>query len=107
MVHRFGAEARRRAGPIIQRVTTNDSARTQAFITRWVAASGSERANYQLFVTELCDLLGTPKPDPASDDTRDNAYVFERRVRPVEAPHPADPRSARGTRPGAGCGRLG
>ena len=25
-------------------------------------------------------MLGTPKPDPASDDTRDNAYVFERRV---------------------------
>ena len=59
---------------------THDTARTKAFITRWSAASGSERANYQLFVTELCDLLGTPKPDPASDDTRDNAYVFERRV---------------------------
>ncbi len=53
---------------------------TTAFITRWQAASGSERANYQLFVTELCDLLGAPKPDPARDDTRDNAYVFERRV---------------------------
>ena len=66
------------AGPIIPRVT--DTARTDAFITRWSAASGSERANYQLFVTELCDLLGTPKPDPASIDTRDNAYVFERRV---------------------------
>ncbi len=51
-----------------------------AFIARWRAASGSERANYQLFVTELCELLGTPKPDPARDDTRDNAYVFERRV---------------------------
>ena len=59
---------------------THDTARTKAFITRWSAASGSERANYQLFVTELCELLGTPKPDPASDDTRDNAYVFERRV---------------------------
>ena len=53
---------------------------TAAFIARWSAASGSERANYQLFVTELCELLGTPKPDPARDDTRDNAYVFERRV---------------------------
>ena len=57
-----------------------DTARTAAFITRWSAASGSERANYQLFVTELCDLLGTPKPDPASIESRDNAYVFERRV---------------------------
>ena len=53
---------------------------TATFIARWSAASGSERANYQLFVTELCELLGTPKPDPARDDTRDNAYVFERRV---------------------------
>ena len=62
----------------------NDAARTSqqttAFITRWAAASGSERANHQLFVTELCELLGVPKPDPARDDTRDNAYVFERRV---------------------------
>jgi hypothetical protein len=40
----------------------------------------SERANYQLFITELCALLGVPLPDPARDDTRDNAYVFERRV---------------------------
>ena len=54
------------------------------FITRWSAASGSERANYQLFLTELCQLLDLPRPDPASDDTRDNAYVFERRV---DMPH--------------------
>jgi|GEM_PF-628426 len=51
-----------------------------AFITRWRAASGTERANYQLFLTELSELLGLPRPDPASDDTRDNTYVFERRV---------------------------
>lgn len=51
-----------------------------AFIARWQHAGGSERANYQLFLTELCELLGLPRPDPAGDDTRDNAYVFERRV---------------------------
>jgi len=50
------------------------------FIERWRGATGSERANYQLFVTGLCDLLELPLPEPASDDTRDNAYVFERRV---------------------------
>lgn len=60
--------------------TPATTATVDAFIARWRAASGSERANYQLFVGELCELLGTPKPDPASDDTRDNAYVFERRV---------------------------
>jgi hypothetical protein len=59
-----------------------DASPTQlaAFHTRWQAAGGSERANYQLFITELCALLGVPLPDPARDDTRDNAYVFERRV---------------------------
>jgi len=51
-----------------------------AFIERWSKAGGSERANYQLFLTELCALLGLPTPDPASGDNRDNAYVFERRV---------------------------
>lgn len=54
--------------------------RVEAFIARWTKAGGSERANYQLFLTELTEVLDLPKPDPASDDTRDNAYVFERRV---------------------------
>jgi hypothetical protein len=50
------------------------------FIARWQSAGGSERANYQLFITELCVLLELPKPEPAQADARDNAYVFERRV---------------------------
>jgi len=49
------------------------------FIARWQAAGGSERANYQLFITELCELLALPKPEPAQAEARDNAYVFERR----------------------------
>ncbi|MDP3610814.1 MAG: class I SAM-dependent DNA methyltransferase, partial [Rubrivivax sp.] len=57
-----------------------DTQATEAFIHRWSKASGSERANCQLFVAELCALLDLPGPDPASEDTRDNAYVFERRV---------------------------
>ncbi|WP_323846007.1 class I SAM-dependent DNA methyltransferase [Microbulbifer magnicolonia] len=52
----------------------------EIFIQRWRNAGGSERANYQLFLTELCELLDLPRPDPAGDDTRDNTYVFERRV---------------------------
>ena len=52
----------------------------ETFIQRWSKAGGSERANYQLFLTELCALLELPQPEPAGDDTRDNAYVFERRV---------------------------
>ncbi|MCK6388778.1 MAG: class I SAM-dependent DNA methyltransferase, partial [Zoogloea sp.] len=54
--------------------------RIDAFLERWSKAGGSERANYQLFLTELCTLLDLPTPDPASRDSRDNAYVFERRV---------------------------
>ena len=52
----------------------------EAFIARWQDVGGSERANYQLFVADLCTLLGAPTPDPAREDTRDNAYVFERRI---------------------------
>ena len=56
-----------------------------AFIDRWRDAGGSERANYQLFLTELCEVLDLPRPDPADAETgtstADNAYVFERRVR--------------------------
>ncbi len=50
------------------------------FITRWSASSAHERANYALFLSELCDLLGVPRPNPAVADDRDNAYVFERAV---------------------------
>ncbi len=57
-----------------------DPALIGAFIARWSAATGSERANYQLFLTEICALLGLPRPDPAREDTQDNAYCFERRV---------------------------
>jgi len=51
-----------------------------AFIARWSASGAHERANYQLFVTELCDLLDLPRPDPATPDPEANRYVFERAV---------------------------
>jgi hypothetical protein len=51
-----------------------------AFIARWRDASGSERANYQLFLTELTEALDLPRPQPATGQARDDAYVFERRV---------------------------
>ena len=52
----------------------------EAFIKRWQGADGSELANAQSFTRELCELLDVSVPDPARQDTRDNAYVFERRV---------------------------
>jgi hypothetical protein len=56
------------------------SSAIEDFITRWRGADGSELANAQSFTRELCEMLGVPVPDPARADTRDNAYVFERRV---------------------------
>lgn len=52
-----------------------------AFIARWTSSGGSERANYQLFLTELCRVLDLPQPEPASSNTEENAYVFERLVK--------------------------
>jgi len=54
--------------------------RIEAFIARWAASGASERANYQLFLTELCELLDVPRPDPATSDNAQNGYVFERTV---------------------------
>ena len=52
----------------------------QGFIERWRASGASERSNYQLFLAQLCDVLDVPQPDPAKEETAENAYVFERRV---------------------------
>ncbi|MGD9747195.1 MAG: class I SAM-dependent DNA methyltransferase [Verrucomicrobiales bacterium] len=52
----------------------------EAFLARWSASGGHERANYQLFLAELCDLLDVPRPDPARPENAANAYVFERSV---------------------------
>lgn len=51
-----------------------------AFITRWENSGAAERANYALFLSELCILLGLASPDPTSPDHSQNAYVFERAV---------------------------
>ncbi|MFZ4395670.1 MAG: type IIL restriction-modification enzyme MmeI, partial [Kiritimatiellia bacterium] len=51
-----------------------------AFIARWQKSGAAERANYQIFLSELCDVLGVPRPDPTTPDDEANAYVFERPV---------------------------
>lgn len=54
----------------------------EAFIAKWQGVEGGqERANYALFLTELCDVLGEPHPDGASATHSGNDYVFERVVR--------------------------
>jgi hypothetical protein len=50
------------------------------FIAKWAPAGGNERANTQLFLTDLCQLLGVEAPRPTLSDTAQNDYVFERHV---------------------------
>jgi hypothetical protein len=50
----------------------------QAFIARWSASGSAERANKDAFLLELCDLLGVPRPDPATGDPEADQYVFEK-----------------------------
>jgi hypothetical protein len=53
-----------------------------AFIARWQGREGGqERANYALFLSELCDVIGVKRPEPASACTKDNDYVIERAVK--------------------------
>lgn len=41
----------------------------EKFIERWADGDGGqERANYALFLSELCDVLDVPRPDQASHD---------------------------------------
>lgn len=61
--------------------TTKPAVEIDAFIARWADGDGGqERANYVLFLAELCDVLGVPRPDQASHHASTNAYVFERAV---------------------------
>jgi hypothetical protein len=50
------------------------------FEARWRPAGGAERANYSLFLAELCDLIGVPHPDATTHNPTQDAYVFERTV---------------------------
>ncbi len=53
----------------------------ETFIKRWEEnTGGAERANFPLFMNELCEILDLPRPDPARTDTENNAYVYERAV---------------------------
>ena len=55
----------------------------EAFIARWDGTAMAERANAQPFLSELCDVLGVPRPDPAQGGI--GPYRFERNVTHHEA----------------------
>ena len=52
------------------------------FIDRWKRSGGAEIANSQSFLKELCELIGTPQPEPtiSDDDDEQNTYVFEKTI---------------------------
>jgi len=50
------------------------------FIARWAASEGAERANFQPFALELCDVLGVERPHASVSDAERNPYAFERSV---------------------------
>ncbi|RZL83823.1 MAG: hypothetical protein EOP66_03455 [Sphingomonas sp.] len=53
----------------------------ERFIARWLAnEGGAERANFPLFLTELCALIDLPQPEPGAASHHRNDYVFERAV---------------------------
>ncbi|MGB8841737.1 MAG: DNA methyltransferase [Aliidongia sp.] len=55
--------------------------RIEAFIARWQGREGGqERANYAMFLSELCAALDLDPPEPADATRERNNYVFERAV---------------------------
>ena len=52
------------------------------FVERWSGlVGGAERADYQMFLSELCDALGLDRPNPAGAAAPGPAYRFEHPVR--------------------------
>jgi hypothetical protein len=48
------------------------------FVARWAASSGAERANKDSFLSELCDVLAVPRPEPTTGDPEKDRYCFEK-----------------------------
>jgi hypothetical protein len=58
----------------------NSSNTVSEFIERWQKSGAAERANYQIFLSELCDVLDVSRPAPTQANDEHNIYVFERTV---------------------------
>lgn len=55
------------------------------FIKEWDGVAGSERSNAQIFVNDLCEMLGLDKPKKAVQNHSENVYVFERYLKEHDA----------------------
>jgi len=51
-----------------------------SFVEKWRGSGASERANKDMFLIELCDVLGIPRPAPATGDPSVDLYVFEKSI---------------------------
>ena len=58
----------------------DDTGAVAAFVCRWQGSAASERSNCGLFLIELCEVLGLPRPEPATGEPERDEYVFERPV---------------------------
>lgn len=45
-----------------------ETAEIEAFIARWSASEGAERAAYAQFLDEFCQLLRVERPQPPTSD---------------------------------------
>lgn len=61
-------------------MTNETSHAIENFISRWRDSGAAERANYQMFLSELCDALGVERPQPTGAGDERGGYVFERAV---------------------------
>lgn len=69
-----------RIKPIFTTILYSLSVHYSDFESRWKTAGGAERANYGLFLQDLCTLLDVAPPDPTTDNPAQDAYVLERAV---------------------------
>lgn len=67
-----------------EHVEQDPSRSPEAFIKYWSDKGGSERANYQKFINQLCALIGTAEPEASSEQDALNNYVYEKRVRALD-----------------------
>lgn len=67
--------------PVEQRVLAPDTIRKlRELATRWTDVGAAERANYSLYLIELCEAIGVERPRPAAQGGRTAegiAYQFE------------------------------
>ena len=60
-------------------MTPADTTRIEIFVARWQSSGGNERANYQMFFTELCEALGVLRPDVKGNVAGD-PYCFDKNI---------------------------